>query len=89
MNLSLLTPPFESLCSIASTDIDAFTGTHSTDPGTSEVSETDPGSRDSGESEGMAIRAVPSSFDCAGGNSEVDVCFSPLSASMFTGTGTG
>ena len=37
----------------------------------------------------MALPTAPSSLDGAGGNSEVDICFSPLLTSLFTDAGKG
>ena len=65
MNLSLLTPPFESLCSVASTDTDTFTGTRSREPDEGKASETGPGSIDPGEGEDMTLPTAPSSLDGA------------------------
>ena len=60
MNLSLLTPPFESLCSVASTDTDTFTGTRSREPDEGKASETGPDSRGPGED--MALATAPSFY---------------------------
>ena len=58
MNLSLLTPPFESLCSVASKDTDTFKGTRSREPDEGKASETGPDSRGPGED--MALATAPS-----------------------------
>ena len=58
MNLSLLTPPFESLCSVASTDTDTFTGTRSREPDEGKASETGPDS--GGPGEDIALATAPS-----------------------------
>ena len=41
-----------------------------------------------GESKDMALPTPLSRLDGAGGNSEADIRFSPLLASLFTGAGT-
>ena len=67
-----LTPPFESLCSVASTDTDTFTGTRSREPDEGKASETGPDS--GGPGEDMALATAPSfvtlSFCSATGGSE-------------------
>ena len=72
MNLSLLTPPFESLCSVASTDTDTFIGTRSREPDEGKASEAGPDS--GGPGEDMALATAPSfvtlSFCSATGGSE-------------------
>ena len=54
MNLSLVTPPFESLCSVANTDTDTFTGTRSREPDEGKASETGPDSGGPGEDMALA-----------------------------------